>query len=66
MAVCVTGLVGDLYQHEIVGFSPELESIYAPVHLLIFGGIGITGLGFLLGALGLCREGYNPLRMLLT
>ena len=66
LAVGMAGLVGDFYQHEIAGFSPELESIYAPVHLLIFGGIGLTGLGFLLGALGLRREGYTPLQMLLT
>ncbi len=57
------GLVADFYQHEIAGFSPELESILAPVHLLIFGGIGLTGLGFLLGAVSLRREGYTPLRM---
>ncbi len=66
LAIAITGLVGDFYQHEIAGFSPELESIYAPVHLLILGGIGLTGLGFLLGAFGLRREGHNPLRMLVT
>ena len=66
LAIAITGLVGDFYQHEIAGFSPELESIYAPVHLLIFGGIGLTGLGFLLGAFGLRREGHSPLRMLVT
>ena len=66
LALGIAGLAGDFYQHEIAGFSPELESIYAPVHLLIFGGIGLTGLGFLIGALGLRRGGHNPLRMLVT
>ena len=57
------GLAGDFYEHEIVGFSPELESIFAPIHLLIFGGIAITALGFLLAAVALRREGHSPLGM---
>ena len=43
------GLAGDFYQHEIAGFSVELESFFAPVHLLIFVGIAIAALGFLWG-----------------
>jgi hypothetical protein len=43
------GLAGDFYQHEVVGFSADLESMFAPVHLLIFGGIALFGLGLLLG-----------------
>ncbi len=66
LTASVSGFVGDFYEHEIAGFSPELESIYAPIHLLVFGGIALTGLGFLIGALGLLREGQNPLRMLFT
>lgn len=66
LTASVAGFVGDFYEHEIAGFSAELESIYAPVHLLIFAGIGLTGLGFLIGAFGLIREGYHPLRMLRT
>lgn len=64
LAASVAGLAGDFYEHEIAGFSPELESIFAPVHLLIFGGIGVTALGFLLALLALRREGHTPLRML--
>lgn len=65
LSASVVGTAGDYYQHEIAGFSVELESIFAPVHLLIFGGIGLTGLGFLVGALALRRQGTTPLRMLL-
>ena len=43
------GLAGDFYEHEIAGFSPELESFFAPVHLLIFSGIVVAALGFLWG-----------------
>ncbi len=45
------GLAGDFYEHEIAGFSPELESFFAPVHLLIFGGVVLAALGFLWGLL---------------
>jgi len=45
----VAGLGGDFYEHEIAGFSPALESMFAPVHLLIFGGIALFGVGLLLG-----------------
>jgi hypothetical protein len=43
------GLAGDYYQHEIAGFSTELESFFAPVHVLIFGGVIVAALGFLWG-----------------
>jgi len=49
LGVAVAGLAGDFYQHEIVGFSADLETMFAPVHLMIFGGIALFGLGFLLG-----------------
>lgn len=49
LGAAVVGLAGDFYQHEIVGASADLESMFAPVHLLIFGGIALFGLGFLLG-----------------
>ncbi|TLZ73428.1 MAG: hypothetical protein E6K10_00290 [Methanobacteriota archaeon] len=45
------GLAGDYYQHEIAGFSPALESFFAPVHMVIFGGIVVAALGFLWGLL---------------
>lgn len=45
------GLGDDWYQHEIVGFSPALESFYAPVHLLIFFGVIVAALGYLWGLL---------------
>ncbi len=66
LTASVLGFAGDFYEHEIAGFSPELESIYAPIHLLILGGIALTGLGFLIGAFGLLREGKNPLGRLLA
>lgn len=43
------GLGDDWYQHEVVGFSPALESFYAPVHLLIFGGVIVAALGYVWG-----------------
>ncbi len=49
LAAATAGLAGDFYEHEIAGFSADLETIFAPVHLLIFGGIALFGLGFLLG-----------------
>ena len=47
--LAVAGLAGDFYQHEIAGVSAGLETVFAPVHLLIFGGIALFGLGLLLG-----------------
>ena len=43
------GLGGDYYEHEIAGFSPALESFFAPVHVMIFTGIIVAALGFLWG-----------------
>jgi hypothetical protein len=45
------GLAGDYYQHEIAGFSPALESFFAPVHVVIFSGLMFAALGFLWGLL---------------
>lgn len=64
LAASLVGLGWDFYGHEIVGVSADLESIYALPHLLIFGGIGLTALGFLLADLALHKEGWYPLRML--
>jgi hypothetical protein len=50
--------------HEIQGVSADVESIFAPPHLAIFGGIAVTALGFLIADLALRREGWYPLRML--
>ena len=63
LAASLVGLGWDFYGHEIVGVSADLESIYALPHLLIFGGIGLTALGFLLGDLALRKEGWYPLKM---
>lgn len=65
LTMSVVGLAGDFYEHEIVGLSPALESIFAPVHLLIFGGIAVAGLGFLSGAIAPLRSGHTPCRMVL-
>ena len=45
------GLAGDYYQHEIAGFSPALESFFAPIHVVIFSGVVVAALGFLWGLL---------------
>lgn len=45
--LALIGLADDWYQHEIVGFSPALESFYAPVHLMIFSGVIVAALGYL-------------------
>ncbi len=58
-ALAFAGLAGDFYEHEIAGFSPELESFFAPVHLLIFGGIAVAALGFLWGLLRI-RAAIGP------
>ena len=49
LGTAVAGLAGDFYEHQIAGVSAGLETVFAPVHLLIFGGIGLFGLGFLIG-----------------
>ena len=63
LAASMVGLGLDFYGHEIVGVTADLESIYAVPHLLIFGGIGLTALGFLIGDLALRKEGWYPLKM---
>lgn len=63
LTAALVGLGWDFYGHEIAGVSADLESIYAPPHLLIFGGLGLTAIGFLVGAIALRREGHTPLRM---
>ncbi len=45
-----SGLGWDYYVHEIV--HEAAESIYAPPHMLIFAGIGLTALGFLVALAG--------------
>lgn len=51
------GLGWDYYVHEIIHTPPE--AFAAPPHLLIFAGIGITALGFLVALLRL--RGGSPL-----
>jgi len=64
LATSFVGLVWDFYEHQIVGLSPGNESLLAPAHLAIFGGIGVTALGFLIARFALRREGHTALRML--
>ena len=64
LATSGVGLAWDFYEHQIAGLSPATESLLAPAHLLIFGGIPITGIGFLIARWALRREGYTALRML--
>ena len=55
------GLAGDFYQHEIAGFSVELESFFAPVHMFIFIGIAVAALGFLWGLIRIAYvQGPRP------
>jgi hypothetical protein len=63
LAASFVGLGWDFYGHEIQEVSADLESVFAAPHLLIFGGIGITALGFLIADLALRRQGWYPLRM---
>jgi len=64
LGLSLLGLGWDFYVHEIQGVSADVESIFAPPHLAIFGGIAVTALGFLIADLALRREGWYPLRML--
>lgn len=50
-ATSFVGLGWDYYVHEIARVPPE--SLFAAPHLLIFGGIGVSALGFLLSLVGL-------------
>ncbi|TLZ43595.1 MAG: hypothetical protein E6K19_06890 [Methanobacteriota archaeon] len=55
------GLTWDFYVHEIVRDVGEVESIFATPHLVIFAGIGITALGFLLSLVGVRFLGGRPI-----
>ena len=55
------GLAWDFYVHEIVRDVGEVESIFATPHLMIFVGIGITALGFLLSLVGVRFRGERSL-----
>jgi len=64
LGLAFVGLASDFYQHEIVGLDPGDESLLSPVHLAIFIGIAITGLGFLIAHRALKREGHTPFTMM--
>lgn len=64
LATGVVGLAWDFYNHVIVGLSPATESLLAPAHLMIFGAIPLTGLGFVMALRALAREGHSPFRAL--
>src|SRR5438552_18758410 len=56
------GLAWDFYVHEIARDVGEVESIFATPHLMIFAGIGITALVFLLSLVGVRFRGERSLR----
>jgi len=55
------GLAWDFYVHEIARDVGEVESIFATPHVVIFAGIGITALGFLLSLVGVRFRGERSL-----
>ena len=64
LGLASVGLAGDFYQHEVVGLDPGDESLLSPIHLAIFLGIAVTGLGFLIAHRALKREGHTPFTMM--
>ncbi len=64
LGLALVGLGWDFYAHQIVGLSAGDESLLAPPHLAIFGGIGVTALGYLLAHRALKRHGFTPFRMM--
>ena len=54
------GLAWDFYIHEIIRDVGEVESIFATPHLVIFAGLGITALGFLLSLVSVRFRGQRP------
>src|SRR5438876_6067115 len=54
------GLAWDFYVHEVARDVGEGESIFASPHLVIFAGIGITALGFLLSLVSVRFRGQRP------
>src|SRR5947199_4993231 len=54
------GLAWDFYVHEIIRDVGEVESIFATPHLVIFAGLGITALGFLLSLVSVRFRGQRP------
>jgi predicted acyltransferase len=57
LGTTTAGFGWDYYVHEVVKQVTEVESMFAPPHLLIFAGFGITGLGFLWA---LARVRFSP------
>jgi len=64
LGLASVGLAGDFYQHEVVGLDPGDESLLSPIHLAIFLGSAVTGLGFLIAHRALKREGHTPFTMM--
>ena len=54
------GLAWDFYVHEIARDVGEVESIFATPHLVIFAGLGITALGFLLSLIAVRFRAHRP------
>ena len=47
LALAVLGLAWDFYEHEIAAVPVELESFFAPVHVMIFAGVVLAVLAYL-------------------
>src|SRR5438445_12677072 len=54
------GLAWDFYVHEIVRDVGGVESIFTTPHLVIFAGLGITALGFLMSIIAVRFVGHRP------
>ena len=57
------GLAWDFYVQEIVRDVGEVESIFATPHLVIFAGLGITALGFLLSLIAVRFRAHRPVNL---
>src|SRR2546427_10168050 len=57
------GLAWDFYVHEIVRDGGEVESIFATPQLVIFAGLGITALCFLLSLLAVLFHAHRPVTL---
>lgn len=47
LVLAYAGFAADFYKHEIEKAVGEIETIWSPVHLPIFAGMGLAAVGFL-------------------
>lgn len=61
LLLAFAGFLADFYKHEVQRSTTEIESIWAPVHLPIFIGMGIVSVGFLWALRRTRSPGIEPL-----